>query len=395
MSRGDPEAYTERNRVALINTGDAYFQRMEALIDGARQAVHLQVYILADDETGARVGNALVRAARRGVVVYLLVDGYASRDLPKALVEELRTAGGHVAWFEPIWRSRHFYVGRRMHHKVLVVDHRFGLVSGRNIADRYMDRPGEPAWYDIAVDVEGEVVADLERLCCQLWNARPERVRTGRAIPPTTAEVEAMFKDWPAHARCAVRVRFNDWLRHRSEITRSYAAMFQAARSEVWLISSYFVPGRFFKRMLSRAVRRGVRVVLVTSGHSDVLIAKPAERWLYAWLLRRGVEVYEYQGPVMHAKVAARDDEWCTAGSFNVNDLSTYTTLEVNLDVNDRKVGKQLGQVVDGIALHECRRITAEEEGHVGPLRKLGRWLAYQALRISHTLVTSYYHRER
>ena len=395
MSKHDPRHSSHRNRVALLTTGGAYFQRMEALIDGARHSIHLQVYIMADDATGARIGAALVRAAGRGVRVHVLADGYASRDVAPALIEGLRAAGGHFEWFEPLWRSSKFYIGRRLHHKVLVVDHRFALVSGRNIADRYNDSEGQPAWYDVALDVEGEAAVDLEQLCCMLWNGNAARVRRARAVPPTPEEARVLFGDWPADVHCIVRVRYNDWLRGHSEITDGYATMFRAAQKEIRIVSSYFVPGRHFKRMLAGAARRGVRVVVVTGGRSDIWIAKPAERWLYAWLLRRGIEVYEYQGPVLHAKVAARDGAWCTVGSFNINDLSTYTTLEVNLDVEDAKVARLLEQEIDRIGVNEPSRITQVDERRVGPFTRLVRWVAYRTVRLMHVLLTWYYQRER
>nr|MBP7450751.1 hypothetical protein [Flavobacteriales bacterium] len=121
----------------------------------------------------------------------------------------------------------------------------------------------------------------------------------------------------------------------------------------------------------------------------------PAERWLYAWLLRRGIEVYEYQGPVLHAKVAARDGAWCTVGSFNINDLSTYTTLEVNLDVEDANVARLLEQEIDRIGVNEPSRITQVDERRVGPFTRLVRWMAYRTVRLMHVLLTWYYQRER
>ncbi len=377
----------------LLDTGTAYFERMEALIDAAQSSVHLQVYIFANDATGTRIGAALVRAAQRGVQVFLLTDGYASQDLSEALVEELRAAGGHFRWFEPLLRSRRFYIGRRLHQKVLVVDHRRALVSGRNVADRYNDIEGRPAWLDMALEVEGEVALDLARSCCRVWNGTLPLARRTRAVPPTEAECAVLQQAWPTTGHCPMRVRYNDWLLGHAQITTSYLEMFREARTEIHLMASYFVPGRALKNAMAAATRRGVRITVINAGRSDVWLAKPAERWLYAWLLRRGVRVFEYQKAVLHAKVAVRDGEWLTLGSFNLNDLSAFTTLEVNLDLHDVRVAGGLQQDLVRIAREDCRRISTEEERRTGLLAKLGQWSAYQALRLMHGLLTFYYHR--
>lgn len=394
MARRD-EPYRQRNRATLLVTGAAYFERMEVLIDGARRSVHLQVYIFADDTTGSRMAAALMRAAQRGVQVFLLADGYASHDLPDTLISRLRASGVHFRWFQPLWLSRRFYFGRRLHHKVLVVDHRAALVSGRNIADRYNDLEGQPAWLDVALEVEGEVVLDLSRSCCRVWNGWVDRDHRVIAVPPTDAECAELSMNWPEDRACSIRMRFNDRLYGHAQITVSYMAMFREARSEIQLMASYFVPSGALKRAMAGAARRGVHITVIMAGRSDVWIAKLAERWLYAWLLRMGVQVYEYEKAMLHAKVAVCDGAWCTLGSFNLNDLSNYTTLELNLDVADAPLAAGVRAVMDRTAREDCRRITAADLRHAGPLDRFAQWCAYRALRLLHRVFTFYYRRER
>ena len=112
--------YSDRNKVKLIRGGKDYFDLLVYLINHATDSIHLQVYIFNDDETGILVANALMAAAKRNVAVYLLTDGFASQILSKKLIDELREAGVHFRFFEPLFRSKHFYFGRRMHHKVFV-----------------------------------------------------------------------------------------------------------------------------------------------------------------------------------------------------------------------------------------------------------------------------------
>src|ERR1700759_3986138 len=131
--------YTHHNKVRLIHGGKEYFSTLLQLIDQARSTVHLQTYIFENDETGQLVSDALIRAASRKVQVFILLDGYASQDLPKHLLHKWKEAGIHFRWFWPLFRSRKFYLGRRLHHKVAVVDATWGMAGGVNISNRYND----------------------------------------------------------------------------------------------------------------------------------------------------------------------------------------------------------------------------------------------------------------
>ncbi|MEO8067598.1 MAG: phospholipase D-like domain-containing protein [Flavobacteriales bacterium] len=386
MDRG----FSKHNRAEVVLTGPAYFTKLEALINDARQVLHVQVYILQDDKVGARIWQALVAAAHRKVLVFVMADGFASQGLPKEWIEELRAAGGQFRWFEPLFRSHRFYIGRRMHHKMAVADHRYALVSGRNIAERYTDVDGEPGWYDLALSMEGEVAVELAKLCCRVWNGARSGGRA-RALPPLNTEHEALVKAWPADMHCSLRVRFNDWLEGRGQVTASYLQLLNEAKKEVWLVSSYFLPGTRLKRAIGEAARRGVRVRIIAAGPSDVALAKPAERWLYAWLLRIGVEVYEYQRTILHGKAGVRDGVWATIGSFNLNDLSTYTTLEVNVDVDDTRIGEVMQAEFQRMAAEDCKRVTRNMEERVPWWEKLWWWTAFRLLRLMHVLLTAYY----
>src|SRR6478609_8462035 len=148
--------FSDQNIVRVIKGGSPFFETLKELIDNAEHTIHLQTYIFNNDKTGVAVAESLMAAAKRGVSVYLMADGYASKALPKDFIRKLEEASIHFRFFEPIFRSRHFYFGRRLHHKVIVFDNKYGLVSGSNIADRYNDLPNQPAWYDMALLLEGD-----------------------------------------------------------------------------------------------------------------------------------------------------------------------------------------------------------------------------------------------
>lgn len=293
--------------VTPLFTGSAHFAAMHALIASARSSVHLQVYILADDTTGRAVMASLVEAARRGVRVQLLLDGYASRRDRVPLLAELEASGGRVRYFEPLWRDLRFRLGRRLHVKVLVVDARTAIVGGRNIADRYNDMDGERGWCDMAVQLEGPPAAELDLVCQRMWMGPVARLREGRRMTHGTGARASA----PGAQVC---VRSNDRLAGRAEVVAGYRTLVRGAQRELLLMGSYFLPGRSVRGWLREAVRRGVEVHVVLTGHSDVWLSKHAERYLYARLLGMGVHLHEYLPTVLHAKCAVADGRLSTVG---------------------------------------------------------------------------------
>ncbi|KAI9447033.1 hypothetical protein F5148DRAFT_1292497 [Russula earlei] len=321
-------AYTKHNTIQLIRGGKAYFHLLEQLIDRAKYFIHLQVYIFEEDETGKLIGDALMRAASRGVKVFLVPDGYASQHLSNNFLHHLVGAGIHFRFFEPLLMSEHFYFGRRLHHKITVVDNYHCLVAGINIGDRYNDLPGQPAWLDWAAYVQGDVAAELTK--------------------PVTGK------------ECLIRVRRNDWVKRRNQVSRSYVELLRKSSAHVTIMSSYFLPGRAIRRQLSLASRRGVKIRVILSGVSDIALAKYAERYMYRWLQKRHIELYEYTGSVLHGKMATRDHCWTTVGSYNVNDISAYASIELNLDVDNTAFAIQVQQHLDAIIANECIAVTGK-----------------------------------
>ena len=377
------------NKVRLVRGGSDYFGVLEKLISTAEESIHLQTYIFEDDDTGRFVANALIAAAKRNVHVYLLADGYASQDLPEEFIDELTTAGVHFRYFAPLFKSRNFYFGRRLHSKVLVVDTTTALVGGVNITDRYNDMPGRPAWLDFALLVNGPAATDAHKLCVSIWSGRKKR-----PVNPQLRETGHQF-NFNSSEASLVRLRRNDWVNNRLQISNSYLEMFRAASSHITILSSYALPGNIFRKNLEKAIKRGVKVRMIVSGTSDVFLVKQAEKYWYNWLLRNKIEIFEYTKNILHGKLATCDGEWMTIGSYNVNDLSAYVSIELNYDVRDpvfvAEVDRQLQKIID----NDCISITNESNLKVKPLRRLGRWLAYNTIRIALSVFTFYYRKQK
>lgn len=373
--------------VKLVQGGSDYFTLLLQMIADARESIHLQTYIFDDDETGNAVADALKAAARRKVNVYLLVDGYASQVMSQRFIDALRESGVQFRFFEPLFRSRYFYFGRRLHHKIVVVDACHALVGGINVSNRYNDMPGERAWLDFALYTSGESAAALCVLCWKTWNS----FKSG--MSPAPCDQNPGLSDRGKDSRVpTVLLKRNDWVRNKKEISNTYISMFRHARSHIVIVCSYFLPGKVIRRLLGRAAARGVKIKIITAGPSDVMMAKHAERWLYDWLLRNRIELYEYQPAVLHAKIAVCDSEWFTVGSYNINNISAYASIELNLDVHDPALATAAEQQLLTICERDCRKITPETlSRNTNLFQRLLRWFSYQIIRGVFYVLTFYY----
>lgn len=388
MFKKNSTSYTPVNQVKLIRGGSEYFDTLLQMINAAEESIHLQTYIYDDDETGRLVVDALKAAAKRKVAVYLMADGYASQGISHSFIEELKRAGIHFRFFEPVLKSRYFYFGRRMHHKVIVVDTGKAMVGGINISDRYNDTPGKPAWLDFALLVEGEVVQQLCVLCWKSWKGYPVNMGI------TPCEEKQISFNIPPENKSQVRMRRNDWVRRKNEISTSYIEMLRTSKTSVTILCSYFLPGTLIRRQIIQAIKRGVKIKIIAAGRSDVAVAKNAERWLYDWLLRNGIELYEYEKNVLHGKMAVCDDQWMTLGSYNINNLSAYASIELNLDVRNPAFTKATNQVIETIIAEDCTPITYEHHIRTKNIfKQFGRWISYQSIRLLFYLFTFYYKR--
>ncbi len=393
MSAGTPTTtpyYTSRNTAELVQGGSSFFSQLLRLIGAATDTIHFQTYIYEADETGLQVGEALEQAAIRGVKVYLLLDGYASQSLDTGFIERLKKSGVHLRWFEPLLRSKTFYFGRRLHHKIVVADGYRALVSGINISNRYNDRPGEPAWLDWAVLLEGEAAIQLNRLCISLWNKAAFRLGSNR-LPFLSTHTSKLPQQ-----ECLVRVRRNDWVKGKVEISRSYIEMLRRAEKEIIIMSSYFLPGRLFRSALIKTIRRGVEIKIIIAGRSDVKLAKAAERYWYPWLLKQGIRIFEYEPRILHGKLSLYDEKWVTVGSYNINNISAYASIELNVDVLNPAFGAQTTQELKRIIADECVEITAEQfERKTNVFAKMSYWFSYEFYRAIVFLFTFYFRQRR
>lgn len=361
--------FLPHNHAELIRGGKDYFSLLHRMIGEAKETIHLQTYIFDPDETGRAVANALIAASNRGVKVYMLIDGYGSQNIDREFMKWLKSEGIFVRKFQPIIKGRKYYLGRRLHHKIVVVDSWKCTVAGLNISDRYNDMPGERAWLDWALYAEGDVAKPLEEICRRRLRVRAKTV---------SHRHDKGDRDFTI----PIAVKVNDWFARKRQIYRSYLHMFGRANSHITIMSAYFLPGRLFRREIEAAVKRGVKIRVVLTGNADVFMIKYAERFIYRWLFKNKIEVYEYKPHVLHAKLAFCDGEWMTVGSFNVNNLSAFASIELNLEVKDPQFVKKQEARVDEIIRKDCVKITERKfNSQFNVVSRISHQVAYQIFR--------------
>ncbi|HWQ38711.1 MAG TPA: cardiolipin synthase ClsB [Burkholderiales bacterium] len=368
------------NRIRLLESGAEYFPELERAIDSAEREIYLETYIYEADETGYRIADALIRAARRGVDVHVLIDGFGSREFPDDLRSKMDMAGVQLLVYRPgqfLWRLQRHRL-RRMHRKLAVIDARVGFCGGINIIDD-RNTPGHtPPRFDYAVRVEGPLIADMHRAARQLWmrtawlQLKAARRRLRSRPRPDLRKVGAQS--------AAFLVRDN--FRHRHDIEEAYLDAIANARSEVVIACAYFLPGMRFRRALCEAVARGVRIVLLLQGKVEYVMLHYASRALYRQLLDAGVEIHEYMRSFLHAKVAVADEAWATVGSSNLDPISFLLAREANVVVLDEgfagELRASLAHAIETGA-RPVRRAVWKPPLHERALT----WLAYGAVRLA------------
>lgn len=378
----DDEIILDKNldsieKIELVHSGHDYFVRLQNIISKAQSEIHLQTYIFENDSTGLEIANALKEAASRKVKIYLLPDAYGSSSLPDEFKADMIKNGIQLRLFAPFFSTNSFYLGRRLHHKVVVADRSVALIGGINISDNYRGtRTAEP-WLDYAVQVEGKIAEQLHELCRAIYFRKYSQ--------PRAKKIEfALHRIGDASARFLQ----NDWLKRRNEVCNAYIKSIRNSTHEVIIVASYFLPGRKLTEALKKASLNGVKIKIILSGISDIPLIRRAAYYLYSSLLSRNIELYEWSKSVLHGKAAVIDNEWTTIGSFNLNHLSSYGSMELNLEIRSKAFSEYFASHLKTI-IAQCERITFEtQKERSGIWTTFINWLSYRLVRTGLIIVT-------
>jgi cardiolipin synthase A/B len=359
------------HRLAILRDGEQTFAAMLAAIAGATQSVCLETYILVDDHTGTRFGQALVERAKAGVEVSVLYDAWGS-SLSIEYIVWLTEAGVRTMAFHPVELSSTLdkTVARltlRNHRKLLIVDGVVAFTGGLNISNDYASpADGGQGWRDTHLRIVGPAVFDLHALFVDTWRkAGGPPLRRGR--PPLPARKDPTIEVAASHLR-----------RGRKTVRNAYGAAIRDARSHIFITNAYFLPTVRLLQALRHAAQRGVDVRVMVAGTTDVTTVLLAARSIYGLLLTSGVRLFEWEGRVLHAKTATIDGSWSTIGSSNLDKQSLRFNLEVNVIVRDPAFAGAMEAMFFQDML-SCREITAEHWGKRSFWERGASWAAYLA----------------
>ena len=362
--------------ILLVHSGEDYFSRLESIIRNSQFEIHMQIYLFENDATGKKIIRALKEAASRQVKIYLLLDGLGSLSFPSEVRNDLKRSGINFRFFAPLFSAYTFYLGRRLHQKIVVADRKVALIGGINIADKYHGTLNEEPWLDYAVQLNGEIAKPLQELCSAIF-FKKRRLHSQK--------IKSVFH---LQDDILVHILQNDWLKRKNEISNAYIKSIGNAKEEITIMGSYFLPGRRITQALKKASKNKVKIKLILSGISDLPLTRRATCYLYSKLLSYNIELYEWNNSILHGKAAVIDNYWTTIGSFNLNNLSSYGSIEMNVEINSTVFSKMyqahLNEIID-----QCQKITAETlEIKNTTFTKFINWISYYITRIIEIIVT-------
>ncbi len=354
-----PTNLSTGNEVVLLKNGDEAFPRMLATIERARHSIVLMTYILYSDAVGRRFVDALAAAAKRGVSVYVILDGfgeYYAWPWPSRL---LRNTGVNVCLFlPPRLVPPSLTINLRNHRKLLVVDGETAFTGGMNLGAKFcvQDNPANKAVADLHFEVTGPVVQDLTQEFDETW-----RFLTGKELQISSHPVTE------GNAICRILVDGPDENMERLELVLIGAIT--TAKQSIDIMTPYFLPTRDMLAALKSAALKGVRVRVVLPGRSNLRFVDWATRNLLWELLQWGVLVFYQPLPFAHTKLFTVDGQYSIVGSANLDPRSLRLNFELCLEVFDVGLAAELGDHVDAALTHAHPVTLAEVEGRSVPAR--------------------------
>ena len=340
------EAYTsavlDGNIVELLLNGDEIFPAALDAIRSARETITYAQYFYEEGAIGLEVAEALAERCQAGVRVHILLDGYGTLLIPAEYRDSMTRAGCEVSTFRPLSPMlllTPFGIGKhnnRSHRRILVVDGRIGFTGGVGVSPKWLGNGRKQGhWRQTDVRLEGPVVASLQGAFVENWLEATGNVLGGEPYFPQLSRRGPVF---------AQVVRSSPEGGSSSMYTMFLLAMSSARRS-IYITNPYFLPDARMTRALTEAAERGVRVVLLLPGQIDNNIVRQASRSQFGSLLEAGIEIYEYQAGLLHAKTMTVDGIWATIGSTNLDTRSFALNDEVNAVVYHNEVVGQLEKV--------------------------------------------------
>jgi cardiolipin synthase len=305
----------------------------------------------------------------------MLLDAFGTKYLSNELIDSIERSGILFRFFFPTFITKGFQLSLRLHSKVVMADGEVAIIGGMNFANRYHGTKVKKEWLDFAVMIKGPECAHTLDILRKLWNKT--------FIPLSERSHERIHHPVSYSDNIKLKVLQNNWYRNKIEIQKSYRSALSGAQDRMIIFASYFLPGRNERKLLRSASLRGVEITIVLAAESDAPMFKRATRFLYDFILRNNIKIYEYLPSNLHAKVATVDGKWSTIGSYNLNHVSDYASIEINVAILDEGFTLQFEELLRKIIRNDCRQVTVEEYNRRRTsFSNISGWLSYQMIRL-------------
>lgn len=377
--------FTDNNKVVLLMSGQEKFDDMFKAIRQAKSSIHLEYFNFRNDSIAAELFTILRQKAKEGVEVRALFDGFGNdsnnRPLKKKHIEKLREEGIQIYEFDPIRFPWINHVFTRDHRKIVVIDGNVAYTGGMNVADYYIKgtkQVGE--WRDMHCRIEGGAVSQLQMIFVGMWKkVTGEDIwdqKYFRAYQPV--EITGLKPDTTQTAGHKKVGIINREPRTTNEIIRTfYINAFNSAKDSIKLINPYLTLNRKVKKAIKNALKRGVKVEILVSAHSDIPLTPDCVFYNVHKLMKKGADVWLYQPGFHHSKVIMVDGRYCTVGSANLNSRSLSWDYEENAVIVDKPTTKQLDDMFDNDKKQSIYLTPEYWDEFRTPWKKFVGWLAH------------------
>ena len=331
LDRATGAPRVDGNSIGLQFEGSTTFERWIEAIGKARRFVHFENYIVRDDRVGRAFRDALVAKSLEGVPVRLLYDWIGCWATPRRFFRPLVDAGVDVLAFNrPRWTNP-LNVLQRDHRKLVCVDGEVAFVGGFCIGVEWAGEGMSPPWRDTGVEIHGPAASTAAQAFERIWEERGGRIPDEIRARPEQIKPAGETPVWIIQGEPG-----------RSRFYRTLQLVSAHARNRLWITDPYFVAPRPVSEALAAAASSGVDVRILVPAHNNWPVVGSFSRAGYRFLLESGVRLFEWQGPMIHAKTSVADGLWCRVGSSNLNAASLLGNWEIDVGVIDESLAGQL-----------------------------------------------------
>lgn len=356
IMRKEGVSFSHDNSVTLLTSGREKFQDMFAAIRQARKSIHLEYFNFRNDSIANALFDLLAQKVTEGVEVRALFDGFGNdsnnRPLRKKHVEYQRSRGIQLYEFDPIRFPWINHVFHRDHRKIVVIDGRIAYTGGMNVADYYIkgtEVVGE--WHDMHCRIEGEEVNTLQRIFLRMWNRVTGEIVSGdqyfRQVWDNSAFTRLKPDTTSTAGRKMVGIANREPHRTPKVMRRFYVGAINSAKDSIKLLNPYLTLTHSVKKAIKRALKRGVKFEVMLAEKSDIPLTPDCAFYNLHWMMKKGAEVWIFQGGFHHTKVIMVDGKFCTVGSTNLDARSLRWDYEENAIIIDKPTTHELSTLFD------------------------------------------------